>query len=208
MKWENEKNELERLINEEHVSYEEIGRKYGCSGSNIKKVAYRLGIELPRRRTVNDKETFNRGTAKKGICRNCGKEFIIYQGSMGVYCSHECQMDYQYKEWLVKWKNGEEDGLVGGYCMSKRLRRYFFEKYDNKCQKCGWGEVNEHTGLVPLQIHHIDGNCKNNKEENLQLLCPNCHSLTENFGSRNKTATEGRSEYFGSEKRKNKRKIL
>lgn len=201
MKWKNEKDELERLINEEHVSYEEIGRRYGCSGSNIKKVAYRLGIELPGRRKVNPNETFNRGTAKKGICKNCGKEFIVYKGSMGLYCSNKCQLDYQYKEWVEKWKSGEEDGLAGGYAMSKRVRRYLFEKYDCKCQKCGWGEVNEHTGLVPLQIHHIDGNCKNNKEENLQLLCPNCHSLTENFGSRN-TATEGRSEYFGSERRK------
>ena len=29
----------------------------------------------------------------------------------------------------------------------------------------------------------------NNKEENLQLLCPNCHSLTENFGSSNKNSS-------------------
>ena len=115
-------------------------------------------------------------------------------------------MESQYKEWIERWKNGEEDGLSGGYSVSKRIRRYFFEKYGCKCQKCGWGEKNEYTGVVPLQIHHIDGDCKNNKEENLQLLCPNCHSLTENFGSRNKTATEGRSEYFGSEKRKLRKK--
>ena len=35
-KWILEKENLERLINE-GVSYEEIGRKYNCSGSNIKK---------------------------------------------------------------------------------------------------------------------------------------------------------------------------
>lgn len=29
------------------MSYEEIGRKYGCSGSNIKKVAIKIGINLP-----------------------------------------------------------------------------------------------------------------------------------------------------------------
>ena len=27
------------------------------------------------------------------------------------------------------------------------------------------------------------------RESNLQLLCPNCHSLTENFGSRNKNCS-------------------
>ena len=36
-------------------------------------------------------------------------------------------------------------------------------------------------------MHHIDGDCTNNKIENLQLLCPNCHSLTSNLGILNKT---------------------
>ena len=58
--------------------------------------------------------------------------------------------------------------------------------HNNKCEKCGWGEVNETTGNVPLEVHHIDGDCTNNSEDNLQLLCPNCHSLTANHGSLNK----------------------
>ena len=74
------------------------------------------------------------------------------------------------------------------------------EKYDFKCQRCGWGEVNPYTNRVPLQVHHIDGNSMNNKEENLVLLCPNCHSLTENFGSRNKNAPRGKSTYYGKSK--------
>ena len=63
-----------------------------------------------------------------------------------------------------------------------------FEKYNNKCQICGWGEENPTTHKIPLQIHHIDGDCTNNKEENLQLLCPNCHSLTETFMSLNENS--------------------
>lgn len=45
-KWELEKENLEYLILTEKLSYEEIGRRYDCSGSNIKKVAARLGIPL------------------------------------------------------------------------------------------------------------------------------------------------------------------
>jgi predicted HNH restriction endonuclease len=33
----------------------------------------------------------------------------------------------------------------------------------------------------PLEIHHKDGSKKNNSEDNLDLLCPNCHSLTFNY---------------------------
>jgi predicted amidophosphoribosyltransferase len=37
-----------------------------------------------------------------------------------------------------------------------------------------------------MQLHHIDGNNSNNSLENLQMLCPNCHSQTENYcGSAN-----------------------
>lgn len=205
MKWQNEKGNLEKLIIIDNLSYESIGRIYGCSGSNIKKVAHRLGIVLPKRRNINPNETFNKGTAKVGICKNCGKEFVLYKGTNGIYCSTKCQNKYQQEEWIKKWKNGEENGLVGNYSISKHIRMYLFNKYNSKCEICGWGEVNKYTGKVPLQIHHIDGNCRNNKEENLQLLCPNCHSLTENFGSRNKDAAEGRSEYFVSENRRYKR---
>lgn len=200
MRWNEKREELEKLIKTDNLSYEEIGRMFGCSGANIKKAAKRLGILLEVRRKINDKETFNRGTAKKGICKNCGKEFVLYKGTNKNYCSHECQSEYQYNEWLKRWKSGEEDGLVGEFSISKRIRKYLFEKNECKCEICGWGEKNEYTGNVPLQIHHIDGDCKNNKEENLQLLCPNCHSLTENFGKRNKFATPGRSKYFGKSK--------
>ena len=38
---------------------------------------------------------------------------------------------------------------------------------------------------ITLQIHHKNGNRKDNRLENLELLCPNCHSYTDNFGSKN-----------------------
>ena len=53
------------------------------------------------------------------------------------------------------------------------------QKHNYKCELCGWNKVNPHTGKIPLEIHHKDGNWQNNKEDNLQVLCPNCHSLGE-----------------------------
>ena len=129
---------------------------------------------------------------EKKYCKNCGKVLKEYQNN---FCSHDCDQEFRYKEYIVRWKNGEENGINGKYGFSNHLRRYFFEKYDCKCQKCGWREVNETTGKVPLQIHHIDGDYKNNKEENIQLLCPNCHSLTETFGSLNKNGRKDRKPY-------------
>lgn len=56
----------------------------------------------------------------------------------------------------------------------KRLK----EIRDWKCEICG---LNEWMGkTLPLEVHHIDGNNYNNELSNLQILCPNCHSLTDN----------------------------
>lgn len=120
-------------------------------------------------------------------CLNCGKELV---GAQQKYCSNKCQLEYQHKEYIILWKEGKVDGLTGKNT-SNYIRNYFLAKYNNKCQKCGWGQRNPVTNRIPLEIHHIDGDYRNNKEENLELLCPNCHSLTPNFGSLNK---EGRGE--------------
>lgn len=93
-------------------------------------------------------------------------------------------MDFQHKQYIDEWKQGKNNGTKGVYQISDHIRRYLFEKNDNKCEQCGWGEKNPYTNKIPLEIHHIDGNYKNNTEDNLQLLCPNCHALTNNFKSR------------------------
>lgn len=199
MEWINEKENLIKYIQEDKLSYEEIGRKYNCSGSNIKKIAKKLGIELQSRRIINSNETFNKGKGAKYVCINCGKEYNRSPAQVGKFCSKECSAEYRYKQNIKLWKEGQISG-TSCYNYAYFVKKYLFDKYNCKCQICGWGEINPFTGKIPLQVHHIDGDSCNNKEENLQLLCPNCHSLTDNFGSRNKNATEGRSIYYGKAK--------
>ena len=91
-----------------------------------------------------------------------------------------------YVTYIMKWKAGLVDGMCGKCNISKHIIRYLREKYDNKCCECGWHEVNPYTKKVPLDVEHIDGNYRNNKEENLKLLCPNCHSLTPTYKGANR----------------------
>ena len=135
--------------------------------------------------TYNNKQRGNRPFIKHIKCEYCGKD-LYNKPSNTKYCSLECQNKKEQEDYIKRWKNGEENGLSGKYGISKRIREYLFNKYNNQCQLCGWHEVNPITGKIPLQIHHVDGDCTNNREENLQLLCPNCHSLTETFGNLNK----------------------
>lgn len=52
---------------------------------------------------------------------------------------------------------------------------------ENKCEECGLGGD---EGIV-LELHHINGDHFDNRLENLQILCPNCHSKTNHFRGRN-----------------------
>jgi hypothetical protein len=70
--------------------------------------------------------------------------------------------------------------------VSAHIKRYLRLKFKNKCYLCGWSEVNQTTGIVPLVADHIDGNWRNNTEENLRLVCPNCDALSSTFAGLNK----------------------
>lgn len=129
-------------------------------------------------------------------CLNCGKKLVKGQTK---YCSNACQKDYQYKQYIQAWKNGEKTGVVGTG-LSKTIRRYMLEKTNYCCEQCGWNKINPFSGKSPLQVHHIDGNYLNNKEENLKVLCPNCHSLTDTYKSMNKDSVRDRSSYTGRKK--------
>lgn len=125
-------------------------------------------------------------------CLNCNS--LIK--SKNKYCSNKCQQEYQYTKYINEWKNGLKSGMRGDYQISMYIKTYLFKKFNYKCSKCGWSKTNPFTGNIPLEIDHIDGNYKNNNEDNLILLCPNCHSLTETYkGANLNSGRKSRSKY-------------
>lgn len=73
--------------------------------------------------------------------------------------------------------------IVRGSTLIKKLVNEGIKEY--RCECCGNAEWigNE----IPLELHHINGNNTDNRVENLKLLCPNCHALTDNYrGKKNK----------------------
>ena len=53
----------------------------------------------------------------------------------------------------------------------------------HKCECCGLSAWLDNP--ISLEVHHEDGDSLNNTLENLTLLCPNCHSLTDNYKGKN-----------------------
>jgi hypothetical protein len=123
-------------------------------------------------------------------CLHCG---VKLNSNQIKFCSRECSSTHYQQENFKKIENGDISFSATLY------KRYLIYKHGEKCMKCGWHEVNPTTGLVPIQLEHKDGKSENHNLNNLELLCPNCHSLTPTYGALNKGN--------GRKKRRLKRKL-
>ena len=103
------------------------------------------------------------------------------------YCSLFNIQKFRYKREKLKYDIGDIlNGKYPNYPTSKLNKRLIKEGYkEAKCECCGNKEWMGYP--IMLELHHIDGNRQNNQLSNLQLLCPNCHSITDNFKSKNIT---------------------
>jgi 5-methylcytosine-specific restriction endonuclease McrA len=80
--------------------------------------------------------------------------------------------DQQLKDWSM-------------YSKVSHLKKHLIKEKTHQCEKClltTWLEK-----PIVLEVHHKDGNRTNNNLDNLQLLCCNCHSITDNWRNKKRT---------------------
>ncbi len=161
----------------------------------------------------------DRSQAGKKVCPTCGKE-IPYEKRRNKFCSTSCANKGVVR---VKTVNSEFCAYCGkkkekrhnkycDTCHSQNVynrvedvasakspdgvRAYLLRTRDHRCEMC---QLKLWNGIpITLEVHHIDGNSDNNEEDNLQLLCPNCHSQTDNF----KGAAKGGSARYSNRRKK------
>lgn len=83
---------------------------------------------------------------------------------------------------LSKILNGEIKFLYSSTLRQHLIKNNSLGEY--KCNKCGIKEWN--NSQITLELEHIDGDRNNNIKSNLEWLCPNCHSQTSTYKSKNR----------------------
>lgn len=111
-------------------------------------------------------------------------DFSIFKGKKEIY--NNCKVKNVTPEMLLK-DNCRHTRTVLRRCILKNnLLPY-------KCSICGLTEWNGKT--LSLELDHINGKNNDNRLENLRFLCPNCHSQTTTYGSKNKQINYTTSDY-------------
>ena len=115
-------------------------------------------------------------------CLHCNKECDLHpHHKANKYCSIKCQNDFQYATRLEEWK---KTGIVTTINCPAFLRRHVFEEQNGKCAKCG---IKDWQGNpIVLELEHKNGNGDDHSRDNIELLCPNCHSQTPTYKGANR----------------------
>lgn len=122
-------------------------------------------------------------------CKYCLESFDSGR-ALGGHTT-KCQKEHSWDDVVRNVENGHTDFY------ERVLKKYLIHKFGERCMKCGWAERNQATNKVPIELNHKDGNSKNNDLPNLELICPNCHSLTPTFRGLNKgSGRKGRREIY------------
>ena len=92
-------------------------------------------------------------------------EYVGNQGGKGIKISKDYKTAKEYIQGTC----------VQSHILKQKLIRDGIK--ENKCEICG---VSIWQGIqLPLELHHKNGNHFDNNIDNLQILCPNCHSIQE-----------------------------
>ena len=115
------------------------------------------------------------------ICEVCGKEFELKWPYTQKTCSDsKCRAQHTRSVATSRKRICELCGKE--FIPNSPRQKFCTEAHFHKCEICGLQKWNNQK--IPLELHHINGNNKDNSLNNLQLLCPNCHALTDNYRNR------------------------
>ena len=83
----------------------------------------------------------------------------------------------------MNWNKGNYSNTVFEYGGTGSHKTVLIQERGHKCEECELEQWKSQP--IPLELEHVDGDNRNNKKDNLKLLCCNCHALTPTWRGRN-----------------------
>jgi hypothetical protein len=106
-------------------------------------------------------------------CLNCGKVNPIKGHSYSnKFCNNNCQAQYRSRSLVREWKEAKEPSAWRQ--VPEYIKKYLIQERGHKCEVCGIAEWQD--APAPLVVDYHDNDSYNNREDNLELICPNCKS--------------------------------
>lgn len=183
---------------EEGFSYNEIAKKINCSKSLValycntkqqekieKKKSEQIEYEKMICKIIEDSDNINQ------VCKKIGKKatntnYAFINKIISKYKIDISHFSTDYSSKSVKYTDDEIYCENSPYMNSNSLKKRLIKtgKKEEKCECCGLTQWNGVS--IPLELHHKNGKHNDNRLDNLQLICPNCHATTDNYCGRNK----------------------
>lgn len=204
--WNAEKENLERMINEDKLDLLEISKHYHVGMNYLKRIIKELKIDrraIPTMRRKYQDESIVKAVKNNvsiaGVLRDLGLREIGGNYSYINKRIKDLNLDTSHFTGQL-WSKGkavDRDNISSP--ISAPLEDIFANKVkirstslkerlikaglkEHRCEYCGNSEWNGKP--IPTELHHIDGNHNNNALDNLQILCPNCHAQTDSYCGR------------------------
>lgn len=171
---------VEALLND-GLRNGEVAERIGISTATVSYHARKLGVPPDERfaRRV-DWEAVQEAHDKGMSVRECARKFGFHKGSWHQAAQRGA---IRPRSHLIPIEELFIDGRKANRTHLK-ARLIAAGLKTNRCELCGISSWN--GGPLSVQLHHMNGKGDDNRVENPQLLCPNCHSQTDTWGGRNR----------------------
>lgn len=127
-------------------------------------------------------------------CSTVGENFIALNRVISFFDINLDKYNENKKQTINRIKRKTYDTfeiLIKETSARNTIKKYIIKNkwLEYKCQRCGIIDIYNNEPIM-LELDHINGNNKDNNLQNLRFLCPNCHSQTSTYGSKNRKKTE------------------
>jgi len=164
--------EHRKKLSESGKKWWSINKDTDAYKSRVAKIGYSVKAYWEKNPELKEKysklckeqKPLNKGTGTYHKCSECGNDYYEMLSQTKLFCSRKCYLTKLRRDGSHLKK--ESKLHKGTHIVKKRIleKRHF-------CDRCGFSDKRI------LEIHHKDKNRKNNDEDNILLLCPNCHAI-------------------------------